>query len=72
MKKKPDGTFPYKGFVDCVAKTIKNDGIGSLWVGVNTYLIRVAPHAVISLIINEFMRNTFSGKKSDKKEAPKK
>ena len=72
MKKKPDGTYPYKGFVDCVAKTIKNDGIGSLWVGVNTYLIRVAPHAVISLIINEFMRNTFSGKKSDKKEAPKK
>ena len=58
MKKKPDGTYPYRGFVDCFGKTIKQEGSGRLWVGVNTYLIRVAPHAVISLLVNEMLRNT--------------
>lgn len=74
MKKKPDGTYPYKGFFDCFGKTIKQEGIGRLWVGVNTYLIRVAPHAVISLIINEMLRNLIAGKlkaKTQKTETKK-
>ena len=44
------------------------------WVGVNTYLIRVAPHAVISLIINEMLRNLIAGKlkaKTQKTETKK-
>lgn len=60
MKKGPDGKLPYKGLIDCFAKTIKSQGIGSLWIGVNTYFFRVAPHAVISLIFNEMVRNMFA------------
>jgi len=62
MKKGPDGKFPYKGVLDCFMKTAQTEGIGKLWVGVNTYYIRVAPHAVISLVTNDFLRQLFSGK----------
>lgn len=72
MKPKPDGTLPYKGLVDCFATTVKNEGFGRLWVGVNTYLLRVAPHAVISLIINEFVRNMLMGNNAKPKEKSEK
>jgi solute carrier family 25 (mitochondrial oxoglutarate transporter), member 11 len=62
MKKLPDGTYPYKGVTDCIMKTAQKEGAAKLWVGVNTYYIRVAPHAVISLVTNEFLRNFFSKK----------
>ena len=63
MKKSPDGTFPYKGVLDCIMKTAQHEGAGRLWVGINTYYVRVAPHAVISLLTNEFLRNFFINKK---------
>ena len=72
MKKKPDGTYPYKGLVDCFSKTVRQEGVGRLWVGVNTYLIRVAPNAMISLVINEMLRNILVGKKKEAKPAIKK
>jgi solute carrier family 25 oxoglutarate transporter 11 len=63
MKKGPDGTYPYKGVYDCMVKTSAKEGVFGLWVGLNTYYIRVAPHAVISLLTNEFLRNLFMKKK---------
>ena len=63
MKKLPDGTLPYNGLVDCFVKTAKHEGTKRLWVGINTYYIRVAPHAVISLVTNEFLRNMFINNK---------
>jgi solute carrier family 25 oxoglutarate transporter 11 len=63
MKKLPDGSFPYKGVTDCILKTAKKEGPTGLWVGINTFYIRVAPHAIISLVTNEFLRNFFSKKK---------
>ena len=62
MKKGADGSLPYKGVIDCFVKTAHKEGVGRLWVGINTYYIRVAPHAVISLVTNEFLRNFFSKK----------
>ena len=62
MKKGADGSLPYKGVLDCFVKTAQKEGVGRLWVGINTYYIRVAPHAVISLVTNEFLRNFFSKK----------
>jgi solute carrier family 25 oxoglutarate transporter 11 len=63
MKKLPDGSFPYKGVIDCIMKTTQHEGAGRLWVGINTYSVRVAPHAIISLVTNEFLRNFFNKKK---------
>jgi solute carrier family 25 oxoglutarate transporter 11 len=68
MKKGPDGKFPYAGLVDCFKKTAAHEGVKGLWVGVNTYYIRVAPHAVISLLTNEFLRNMFIESKNKNKK----
>jgi solute carrier family 25 oxoglutarate transporter 11 len=62
MKKGPDGTLPYKGVFDCAMKTSQHEGIFRLWVGINTFYVRVAPHAVISLVTNDFLRNFFAKK----------
>ena len=66
MKKGPEGKYPYAGVFDCFTKTAQKEGVAKLWVGINTYYIRVAPHAVISLLTNEFLRNVFA------KPSPKK
>jgi len=63
MNKGPDGNFPYKGILDCFVKTSKKEGAARLWVGLNTYYVRIAPHAIISLVTNEFLRNIVESKK---------
>lgn len=68
MKKGPDGKLPYKGLIDCFAKTIKAKGVGSLWIGVNTYFFRVAPLAMISLSLNELIRNMFASMQANNKK----
>ena len=56
MKKLPDGTLPYKGFVDCALKTAGREGITGFWAGLPTYYFRVGPHAIITLLASEFLR----------------
>lgn len=51
MVKLPDGTYPYKGFSDCFARSIKAEGLMGLYVGFPTYVIRISPHAIISLLL---------------------
>lgn len=43
MKMKPDanGVLPYSGFLDCMVKSVKNEGVLALWVGLPTYIVRV-------------------------------
>lgn len=52
-----NGDAQYKGVIDCFKKSIKTEGIFKLWVGLNTFYVRVAPHAVISLVVNDFLRH---------------
>jgi len=54
-----DGKMPYSGVVDCFKQSIKREGAAKLWVGLNTFYIRVAPHAIISLVTNDFLRGIF-------------
>lgn len=56
MKRLPDGTFPYNGFVDCVVKTASREGILGFWSGLPTYYFRVGPHSIITLLTAEFLR----------------
>lgn len=56
MKRLPDGTMPYKGFMDCAFKTIANEGVLGFWAGLPTYYFRVGPHSIITLLSAEFFR----------------
>ena len=56
MKKRPDGTLPYKGFIDCAVKTAANEGITGFWAGLPTFYFRVGPHAIITLLAAEYLR----------------
>lgn len=56
MKMKPDanGVLPYKGLIDCMGKSVAREGVTGLWVGLPTYIIRISPHAIIALLINDY------------------
>lgn len=66
MKAGPDGKLPYKGIADCFAQSIKNEGVAGLWVGLPTFYFRVAPHAMITLLCQDYITdyvNTYRGLK---------
>jgi solute carrier family 25 oxoglutarate transporter 11 len=52
----PDGTLPYKGFLNCMGKTVANEGFMKLWIGFGTYYVRIAPHAMITLMTTDFLK----------------
>ncbi|MCB0370943.1 MAG: hypothetical protein KDD45_16360 [Bdellovibrionales bacterium] len=57
------GELPYKNIVDCFIKTAKNEGVAALWVGLPTFYFRVAPHAMISILVQDYIHD-FLNKKS--------
>merc|ERR1711998_467787 len=59
QKMKPDpvtGELPFKGPVDCALKQVKIGGITRLWSGFPTYYVRIAPHAVITLVAQDAVK----------------
>jgi solute carrier family 25 oxoglutarate transporter 11 len=46
----PDGSLQYKGPIDCAMQTLKNEGPMKFYTGFSTYVIRIAPHVVITLV----------------------
>eukprot|EP00775_Hariotina_reticulata_P009720 gene9720-9879_t len=50
MTPNPDGTMPYKGPIDCAMQTLRNEGPLKFYTGFNTYIIRIAPHVVFTLV----------------------
>lgn len=63
QKKGPDGILPYKSFMDCFNKTVAKEGVSGLWIGFfPTYYIRIAPHIMITLIVQDFLTRTFTPK----------
>jgi len=53
--KNPDGTLPYKNFIDCGMKTAAREGILGFWAGFPTYVVRIAPHVMIVKIISTYI-----------------
>lgn len=66
QKAGPDGTLPYRGLVDCFRQTVAREGVTGLWIGLPTFIIRIAPHSIISLLIMDYLHTTF-GKGAKKK-----
>lgn len=53
QKQKPDpvtGELPFKGALDCALKTFRNGGITRFYAGFPTFYVRIAPHAMITLL----------------------
>jgi len=63
QKMKPDpvtGELPFKGPIDCAKKNIAAGGPQKLWTGFPTYYVRIAPHAMITLIMQDQVKNMWS------------
>jgi len=63
QKMKPDpvtGEMPFKGSIDCAMKQVKMGGIFRLWAGFPTYYVRIAPHAMITLIAQDKVKGLWS------------
>ena len=51
QKKDPvTGEYPYKGVLDCIRKTYRNEGFLAFWKGLPAYYVRSAPHAMVILM----------------------
>jgi solute carrier family 25 oxoglutarate transporter 11 len=68
MKPDAQGVLPYKNLFDVLGKTIRREGVTGLWIGFPVFYTRVAPHAIISLLVNETLRHLFV---TERKEKPK-
>lgn len=55
MKPNPDGTMPFSSSADCALKTLKEGGPLKFYSGFSTYIIRIAPHVVFTLVFNELL-----------------
>lgn len=55
QKQKPDanGKLPYAGTVDCAIKTFAEGGPLKFYTGFPTYYVRIAPHAMFTLIFQD-------------------
>jgi len=69
QKMKPDsvtGELPYKGSVDCFFKVLSKEGPGAFYAGFPTYYTRIAPHAMLVLILTDrlqlFSKAIYAGK----------
>ena len=56
MQPLPDGTMPYKGALDCAAKTLSKSGPLGFYAGFPTFYVRIAPHAMITLMIQDSLQ----------------
>eukprot|EP00743_Colponemidia_sp_Colp-15_P000131 GILK01000150.1.p1 GENE.GILK01000150.1~~GILK01000150.1.p1 ORF type:complete len:316 (+),score=62.16 GILK01000150.1:38-985(+) len=59
QKMKPDaqGVYPYKSSLDCAMKVLKSEGPLAFYSGFPTYYVRIAPHAMITLLAIDFMNS---------------
>ncbi|KAI1265386.1 mitochondrial carrier domain-containing protein [Xylariaceae sp. FL1019] len=51
----PDGKLPYKNMADCFAKVAKQEGLTRFYRGFATYYVRIAPHAMVTLIVVDYL-----------------
>lgn len=56
--------YPYTGIVDCLSKSVKNEGFSRLWVGFPTFYARIAPHAMVTLMIQDALTDLWNQKQT--------
>ncbi|KAH8666788.1 mitochondrial carrier domain-containing protein [Xylariales sp. PMI_506] len=55
QQKGPDGKLPYNSMVDCFQKVAKKEGLLRFYRGFGTYYVRIAPHAMVTLIVVDYL-----------------
>ncbi|KAH4118325.1 hypothetical protein HBH98_140470 [Parastagonospora nodorum] len=50
-----DGSLPYKGMFDCFRKVAAEEGLLRFYRGFGTYYVRIAPHAMVTLIVADYL-----------------
>jgi len=63
QSQKPDaatGQLPYKSSIDCVMQIMKQGGPLRFYAGFPTFYVRIAPHAMITLIAQDAIKNGWS------------
>ncbi|KAL9127587.1 MAG: hypothetical protein Q9217_003567 [Psora testacea] len=55
QSRRKDGTLPYKSMADCFRKVAKEEGLLRFYRGFGTYYVRIAPHAMITLIVADWL-----------------
>merc|ERR1712178_290539 len=63
QKQKPDpvtGELQYKGFIDCATKIMAEGGPLRFYAGFPTFYVRIAPHAMITLIAQDAIKKGWS------------
>ncbi|EAR88745.2 2-oxoglutarate/malate carrier protein (macronuclear) [Tetrahymena thermophila SB210] len=60
MKANRHGVFPYNNIGDCMVKSIKSEGFFGLWVGMPTFLCRMFPHSIVTLLFQDYLYKCFS------------
>ena len=60
MTKGADGTYPYKNIFDCMLKTLSKEGVQGLWAGFPTFYARIAPHVMITLMMQDYLTELYS------------
>jgi len=51
----PGGKLPYSGMGDCFAKVARQEGLMRFYRGFGTYYVRIAPHAMVTLIVADYL-----------------
>jgi solute carrier family 25 oxoglutarate transporter 11 len=49
------GKVPYKGVLDCARKVVQEEGWLRFYRGFGTYYVRIAPHAMVTLIVADYL-----------------
>lgn len=52
----------YRGIFDCLRKTVNREGFLRLWVGFPIYLIRGAPHSMILLTTQDYLKKMYESR----------
>merc|ERR1712046_334108 len=56
----PTGELPYKSSIDCAMKIMAEGGPLRFYAGFPTFYVRIAPHAMITLIAQDFIKKSWS------------
>ncbi|KAJ5173225.1 mitochondrial 2-oxoglutarate/malate carrier protein [Penicillium capsulatum] len=49
------GKLPYRGVIDCARKVVAEEGWLRFYRGFGTYYVRIAPHAMVTLIVADYL-----------------